>query len=237
MDADSPNTGSRPCNALQEHIEPTERRSGAERKRHPGGVRAYRGKCIFDLTCAALALLPALVIGIVCALAIRMTSKGPVFFRQGRVGKDGTPFTVLKFRTMKHSPEKLHSIFPDPADITFIGKWLRRLSLDELPQLINVFRGEMSIVGPRPTLAYQVTRYSERQRQRLSVRPGITGLAQIRGRNELMWADRIEHDIEYLGIQSPLLDAIIIYKTILTVAVGTGVSGHSTVDILSTRNE
>lgn len=203
----------------------------------PVEMESYRGKRVFDLTCVALTSPFALAMGIGCAIAIRVTSRGPIFFRQERVGAGGVPFTVIKFRTMLHDPEKSNPLFPDPAVITLVGKWLRRLSLDELPQLINILLGEMSIVGPRPTLPYQIDRYSERQRLRLLVRPGLTGLAQIRGRNGLLWTDRIEHDIEYLKDQSLLLDAIIVYKTIFAIAGGTGVGGHFTDDSLATLED
>ena len=132
------------------------------------------------------------VVGGLAALAIRLTSRGPVLFRQERVGKGGEPFEVVKFRTMVHLDEP-NPLIPDPDRITRVGAFLRRFSLDELPQLLNVARGEMSIVGPRPTLAYQVERYSDRERQRLRVRPGLTGLAQVNGRNAIAWSERIEH--------------------------------------------
>src|SRR4029077_13577811 len=120
---------------------------------------------------------------------------------------DGEPFELLKFRTMVAGD---NPIFPDATRITSAGRLLRRFSLDELPQLLNVARGDMSLVGPRPTLAYQVDRYTERQRVRLSVRPGLTGLAQVRGRNLLSWSERIEYDVEYVRTQSIAVDVRII---------------------------
>jgi lipopolysaccharide/colanic/teichoic acid biosynthesis glycosyltransferase len=176
---------------------------------------------------------PASVVGAVCAAAVLLTSRGPVLFRQQRVGKNGVAFEVLKFRTMIHGD---NPIVPDPSRITSVGRVLRRLSLDELPQLINVARGEMSIVGPRPTLAYQVERYDERQRGRLAVRPGLTGLAQIRGRNTLSWTQRIEHDLEYIERQSLWLDARIIGGTALMLLRADGVEGHREDDPLVARN-
>ena len=122
------------------------------------------------------------MLGAVCAVAVRLTSPGPVLFRQERIGMGGEPFEMVKFRSMRHG---VNPIFPDADRITRVGRLLRRTSLDELPNLINVARGEMSIVGPRPTLAYQVERYDDRQRNRLAVRPGLTGLAQVNGRNAL----------------------------------------------------
>src|SRR5205814_5151854 len=122
----------------------------------------------------AVVSVPALLVGAVCAVVVKLSSKGPMLFHQERVGLGGEPVMVTKFRTMLDVPAG--SPFPEKDRITRAGRWLRRFSLDELPQLLNVARGEMSVVGPRPTLAYQVERYTPRQRRRLAVRPGITGL-------------------------------------------------------------
>lgn len=192
--------------------------------------RPYRGKRLVDLVILVVVAGPAVVVGAVCAMAVKATSRGPVFFRQERIGRDGTPFSVWKFRSMIAGD---NPIFPDATRITPAGVWLRRLSLDELPQLINVARGEMSIVGPRPTLAYQVERYTERQRARLAVRPGLTGLAQIRGRNALEWSERIEHDLEYVQTQSVRTDLRILLATFSVVASGDGAEGHPVDDPLA----
>lgn len=146
---------------------------------------------------------------LVIAVAIKLDSPGPVFFRQERVGKDGRVFKIFKFRTMVVNAEKMGAgVFVEKEDprITRVGKWLRNTSLDELPQLINVLRGEMSLVGPRPTLPYQVERYDERQRRRLLMRPGITGWVQVNGRNSLTWPEKIELDIWYVEHWSLWLD-------------------------------
>ncbi|HEX5041200.1 MAG TPA: sugar transferase [Candidatus Limnocylindria bacterium] len=193
--------------------------------------RPYRGKRFADIATVIVVALPSLLIGAVCAAAIRLTGPGPVFFRQVRVGWKGRPFRVWKFRTMVDAPD--NPILPATDRITAVGRLLRTTSLDELPQLINVARGEMSIVGPRPTLAYQVARYDERQRRRLNVRPGITGLAQVRGRNSITWAHRIDHDLEYLDRQSPALDIKILWWTALTIFSGRGISGHAADDPLA----
>jgi lipopolysaccharide/colanic/teichoic acid biosynthesis glycosyltransferase len=195
------------------------------------GDRPYRGKRLVDVAVLLATAPAALVIGATCAIAIRAESTGPVFFRQVRTGQDGRAFEVVKFRTMIDRP---NPVFPDPSRITRVGRWLRRTSLDELPQLINVARGEMSIVGPRPALAYQVERYDRRQRRRLAVRPGITGLAQVRGRNGLAWARRIELDLEYLATQGPLTDLRILWSTAAAVISGAGVGGHPTDDPIAT---
>ena len=150
------------------------------------------------------------------ALAIKLDDSGPVLYRQRRVGLDGDEFELLKLRTMEVGAESKGAGFAvnewDPR-ITRAGRVLRRLSLDELPQLWNVFVGDMSIVGPRPTLAYQVERYTPRQRRRLEVKPGITGWAQIHGRARLPWSDRIELDVWYVEHRSPLLDLKILART------------------------
>ncbi len=190
----------------------------------------YRGKRAFDLAILALLAIPAALLGGLCALAVRLTSRGPVIFRQERVGRDGAPFVVWKFRTMV---DRDNPLIPDASAITPVGAVLRRTSLDELPQLVNVARGEMSIVGPRPTLAYQVDRYSPRQRGRLAVRPGLTGLAQVNGRNAIGWGERIEHDLDYVERQSVRLDLTILARTAAALISGEGVEGHAHDDPLS----
>lgn len=196
----------------------------------------YTGKRALDLLVLAITAVPASVLALVCAVAVRLGSQGPIFFHQTRIGASGRPFTVLKFRTMADGPEG-NPLFPDAGCITRIGRLLRRMSLDELPQLVNVARGEMSIVGPRPTLAYQVARYTDRQRQRLSVRPGITGLAQVRGRNALSWPERIEMDLEYVERQSVALDLRIIAASLAVVLSGGGVGGHPIDDPISSLGD
>jgi sugar transferase EpsL len=188
------------------------------------GRGPYRGKRAVDVAVLALASIPALAVGLACAAAVKATSPGPIFFRQERAGLAGRPFRVWKFRTMVDAPST--GPFPDVERITPAGRWLRRLSLDELPQLLNVALGEMSIIGPRPTLPYQVERYTPSQRGRLSVRPGVTGLAQVRGRNAISWAERIEMDLEYVRHQSPWLDLRIMAWTVGAVVRGSGVEGH-----------
>jgi len=184
--------------------------------------KPYRGKRVVDLVILAIVAVPAAILGSACAAAIALNSRGGVFFRQERIGMGGLPFRVWKFRTMVAGD---NPIFPDASRITSVGKILRRLSLDELPQLINVATGEMSIVGPRPTLGYQVERYDDQQRQRLNVRPGLTGLAQVSGRNSLPWAERIAYDIDYVRTQSVRTDLQLIGRTLKTIVTGDGVEG------------
>jgi lipopolysaccharide/colanic/teichoic acid biosynthesis glycosyltransferase len=158
------------------------------------------------------------------ALAIKLEDRGPVFYRQQRVGKDGADFELLKLRTMIVGAERVgagHAVDAGDERITRVGRVLRRLSLDELPQLWNVVRGEMSLIGPRPTLRYQVERYTARQRRRLEVKPGITGWAQVHGRAALPWAERIELDVWYVEHRSPWLDLRILLRTPLALFGGT----------------
>jgi lipopolysaccharide/colanic/teichoic acid biosynthesis glycosyltransferase len=150
------------------------------------------------------------------ALAIKLVEGGPVLYRQPRVGRDGVEFELLKLRTMVVGAERQGAGWAvnrgDPR-ITRVGRVLRRISLDELPQLWNVVRGEMSLIGPRPTLAYQVEQYTPRQRKRLDVKPGITGWAQIHGRASLPWEERIELDVWYVEHRSPGVDLKILLRT------------------------
>jgi lipopolysaccharide/colanic/teichoic acid biosynthesis glycosyltransferase len=193
----------------------------------------YRGKRALDLL-LTLASAPVWApICVACAVVIRVDSPGPIFFRQTRVGRAGRKFQVLKFRSMVDDPGG-NPVIPDETRITRIGRVLRRWSLDELPQFLNVLRGDMSLVGPRPTLEYQVERYDDQQRRRLSVRPGLTGLAQLNGRNSIAWPERIRWDLEYVERQSPWLDLQLLALTPAAVFTGRGISGHSKNDPLST---
>jgi lipopolysaccharide/colanic/teichoic acid biosynthesis glycosyltransferase len=177
-----------------------------------------------DAAAAGLGLAAASPILVAAAVAIKLDDGGPVFYRQRRIGLDGEEFELLKLRTMEVGAEQKGAGFAvnkgDPR-ITRAGRLLRRLSIDELPQLWNVVRGDMSLVGPRPTLAYQVERYTPRQRRRLEVRPGITGWAQIHGRAQLPWDERIELDVWYVEHRSPWLDLKIIVRTPRALLAGT----------------
>ncbi len=194
----------------------------------------YRGKRFVDLVLVSLLALPALAIGALCAIAIRLTSRGPVMFLQERVGLNGERFVVWKFRTMLDGD---NPIIPTDDLITGVGRILRRTSLDELPQLVNVVRGEMSIVGPRPTLAYQVEQWTERQRGRLDVRPGLTGLAQVNGRNDLSWPERIEFDLDYVDAQSIRTDIMILARTATVMISGEGAGATAADDPIAVPAE
>ena len=157
------------------------------------------------------------------ALAVKLEDGGPVLYRQVRVGREGEDFELLKLRTMVVGAERMGAGFAvDQGDprITRLGRFLRRSSIDELPQLWNVVRGDMSMIGPRPTLRYQVEQYDVRQRRRLDVRPGLTGWAQVHGRAALPWAERIELDLWYVEHRSPLVDLKILLRTPLALFRG-----------------
>jgi len=177
-----------------------------------------------DVVVAGLGLVIASPLLLIAALAIKLDDRGPVLYRQQRVGKDGRDFELLKLRTMVVGAEKLgagYAVNRGDSRITRTGRLLRRLSLDELPQLWNILRGEMSVVGPRPTLRYQVDSYTDRQRRRLEVKPGLTGWAQVNGRASLPWDERIELDVWYVEHRSFRLDLRILARTPLALFHGT----------------
>lgn len=170
----------------------------------------------FDLAAAALGLLVASPLLLAAVIAIPLESRGPPFYRQRRIGLGGAPFEMLKLRTMRQGSDSVgigKAVTANDARVTRIGRALRYAALDELPNFVNVLRGEMSIVGPRPTIAAQVELYTPRQRRRLEVRPGITGWAQVNGRAGIGWEERIELDLYYVENRSLALDARIIART------------------------
>lgn len=194
---------------------------------HPGGTRlGGLVRRAFDVVVAGLALLVlAVPLGLVL-LVVRLESPGSPIFRQRRVGLDGEEFDVLKVRTMVQGAERMGAglaIVAGDARITRLGRLLRRTSIDELPQFVNVLRGEMSIVGPRPTVPVQIAGYDDRQRERLLVRPGLTGWAQIQGRTTLSWPERIELDRWYVAHRSLRTDLEILLRTVRVVLGGSGV--------------
>ena len=180
---------------------------------------------LFDVVVSAAVLALTSPIVALAILAIRLESKGHPIYRQHRVGKDGAPFDVLKLRTMVSGAEKMGAgLAVDDGDsrITRVGALLRRTSIDELPNLVNVLKGEMSIIGPRPTVPVQVAQYTDRQRGRLALKPGITGWAQVNGRASLPWPQRIELDLFYVERATVLLDLKILWLTARMLVTGHG---------------
>ena len=179
----------------------------------------------FDVLVAGTALLLTAPLLAIAIAAIRLESKGHPIYRQRRIGKDGAPFDVLKLRTMVAGAESMGSGLAvnegDPR-ITRVGAVLRRFSIDELPNLVNVLKGDMAIIGPRPTVPVQVEQYTERQRGRLAILPGLTGWAQVNGLTSLPWAERIELDLWYIEHRSLALDATILLRTVAIVLGGDG---------------
>ena len=186
---------------------------------------SHKASRALDLLVASFVLVLASPLLAVAAILIKLESRGPVVYRQRRVGRAGEPFELWKLRTMVPGAESMgagiYVVEGDPR-ITRVGRVLRRFSLDELPNLVNVLKGEMAVVGPRPTVQEQVDRYSERQRRRLEVRPGITGWAQVKGRASLPWPERIELDVWYVEHRSLRLDLRILAKTVRLLATGHG---------------
>jgi lipopolysaccharide/colanic/teichoic acid biosynthesis glycosyltransferase len=176
-----------------------------------------------DIVVSSLALLLAAPVLAVAALAVRLESPGPIVYRQARAGRNGHEFEVLKLRTMVDGAEHIGAglaINQNDSRITRVGAFLRRTSIDELPNLLNVLRGEMSLIGPRPTLPVQVAQYTDRQRGRLAIKPGITGWAQVNGRATLPWPERIELDLYYIEHRSLALDVQILKRTVAMVLGG-----------------
>jgi lipopolysaccharide/colanic/teichoic acid biosynthesis glycosyltransferase len=179
----------------------------------------------FDAVLAALVLVVASPFLLAAAIALKLESGGPVIYRQLRVGRGGEPFELWKLRTMVSGAEAMGAgiyVLEGDARITRVGRLLRRFSLDELPNLVNVLRGEMALVGPRPTIQEQVDRYTDRQRRRLEVKPGITGWAQVNGRASLPWPERIELDVWYVDHRSTWLDVRILARTVRMLLSGRG---------------
>ncbi len=179
-----------------------------------------------DVLAAGCALVVSAPLIALAAAAIRLETPGPAIYRQRRVGRDGVEFDVLKLRTMVAGAERIGAglaVDEGDARITRVGALLRRTSLDELPNLWNVLRGEMSLIGPRPTVPSQVAQYTDRQRARLAVRPGLTGWAQVNGRASLPWSERIELDLYYIEHRSLALDLRIIARTVRVLLGGGGV--------------
>lgn len=183
-------------------------------------------KRLFDLLVVILALPVWLPVIAVVAVLVRFKLGPPVFFRQKRPGLHGLIFEMVKFRTMTDARDTAGNLLPDAQRLTPFGAWLRATSLDELPELWNVLRGEMSLVGPRPLMVQYLGRYSPRQARRHDVLPGITGLAQVKGRNALSWDEKFEWDVRYVETRSLWLDLKILWLTAATVVFRRGISAR-----------
>lgn len=182
------------------------------------------GKRIFDLIISILAIIPALPLGLAASCLLWIENEGTVFFIQKRPGLHEHPFDIIKFRTMNDKRDTEGNLLPDNQRITKVGSWLRKLSLDELPQLWNVLKGDMSIVGPRPLLFRYIPLYNEQQRRRHEVKPGITGWAQVNGRNTISWYQKFEYDIYYIDHLTFSLDIKIILLTIIKIFKKEGIN-------------
>jgi sugar transferase EpsL len=187
-------------------------------------------KRVLDVVCATLGLIVGAPVLLLTGVLVRLTMGSPVFFTQERPGLNGKPFRILKFRTMRNATDAEGNPLPDEARLTRLGNFLRASSLDELPELWNVLRGEMSCVGPRPLLMAYLERYTSEQNRRHEVRPGITGWAQVNGRNAISWEQKFEYDVWYVDNCSLQLDVKIVLLTIISVVRRDGISseGHVT---------
>lgn len=189
-------------------------------------------KRLFDLIFASFVLVSVLPFLLIIALLVRLLLGKPVFFRQRRPGLHNTPFTIYKFHTMTNERDKDGNLLPDVDRLTNLGRFLRRTSVDELPELLNVLKGDMSIVGPRPLLMQYLERYTPEQARRQEVKPGITGWAQVNGRNAISWEDKFTLDVWYVDHQSLSLDLKIIALTVWAILARRGINqpGHATAE-------
>ncbi len=181
-------------------------------------------KRLFDIALALILIILFLPVYLIISLWIFVTMGRPVLFKQKRPGKDGKIFEIIKFRTMADQRDERGELLPDAERLTQAGRIIRSLSLDELPQLVNVLKGDMSFVGPRPLLAEYLPLYDERQKKRHDVKPGITGWAQVNGRNTISWEERFEYDIWYVEHQSFRLDMKILWLTCIKVFQRSGIN-------------
>lgn len=195
-------------------------------------------KRLFDIVCALCGLIILSPVLIICSLLIVFNLGSPIFFRQKRIGKDNKEFEMIKFRSMKDAFDKNGNSLPDEERMTKLGKVLRSLSLDELPELINILKGDMSLIGPRPLLVQYLPLYDERQIKRHDVTPGLTGWAQVNGRNSLSWSEKFELDVWYVENWSLWLDIKILFMTFYKVFKREGISqeGQATMEFFNGMN-
>ncbi len=187
-------------------------------------------KCVkrfFDIVSSLLAIIALAVPMVILAVLIRVKLGGPVLFKQERPGKDGRIFTLIKFRTMTNACDENGELLPDEVRLTKFGIFLRSTSLDELPELFNILKGDMSVIGPRPLLVQYLPRYNEHQSRRHLVRPGLTGWAQVNGRNAISWEQKFDYDVEYVENVNLFLDIKIIFMTVINVIKKDGISSET----------
>jgi len=201
-------------------------------------VKKNKMKRSFDIFLSLMGLILSFPFLITIAILIKTNLKGSVIFKQKRAGKNKKIFYIYKFKTMKDIKDKNGNLLPDEERLTRIGRFLRRTSLDELPELLNALKSDMSIVGPRPLLVEYLDRYTPEQARRHEVKPGITGWAQVNGRNAITWEDKFNHDVWYVDNSSLWLDIKIIFMTIKNVLKGEGINqpGHATMEKFKGNN-
>ncbi len=185
------------------------------------------GKRFLDILVSGVALILLSPVLLVVAVLVRVKLGSPIIFHQKRPGKDEKIFTLCKFRTMTDGKDEKGNLLPDEVRLTSFGKLLRATSLDELPELWNILKGDMSLVGPRPLLVEYLPRYNEEQKHRHDVRPGLTGLAQVKGRNAISWEEKFKYDIEYVNNITLRLDLMILFLTVKTVLVREGIHSNT----------
>lgn len=196
---------------------------------HKKGIYEKYIKRPLDFILSLIALICLSPILLIVAILVRVKLGSPVIFKQKRPGKDEKIFTLYKFRTMTDEKDELGNLLPDSQRLTKFGKFLRSTSLDELPELINIIKGDMSIVGPRPLLVQYLERYNKEQRRRHEVRPGLTGLAQVSGRNAISWEEKFNKDVEYIDNITFIGDVKIVFKTVINVIKKDGISSETSV--------
>ena len=199
--------------------------------RHKKGIYEKYIKRLQDFTCALLALIVLSPVMLILAVLVRAKLGSPILFKQDRPGLDGEVFKLYKFRTMTSQKDENGNLLPDEVRLTSFGKKLRSTSLDELPELINILKGDMAVVGPRPLLVEYLPRYNKRQARRHEVLPGFTGLAQVNGRNSITWEEKFEWDVEYVDNITFIGDWKIIFKTILVVLKRDGIHSENSATI------
>ncbi len=188
-------------------------------------------KIIFDLLVAVIVLLCTLPVTIFISVFLFIANGGKPFFFQKRPGKNGVIFSIIKFKTMNDKKGPDGNLLPDAERLSAVGRFVRKISLDEIPQLINVLKGNMSLVGPRPLLPEYLPLYNSRQKRRHEVKPGITGWAQVNGRNAISWPEKFELDVWYVENQSFILDLKILYRTVKKVFISEGINAEGSVTI------